>query len=51
MYTTRKTAIGLCDPWQSLDMDRRILPRLETAEIRQKRIDQMHAKEHNKPKS
>lgn len=51
MYTTRCTAIGLCDPWDSLNMDRSVLPKLETAEIRRKRIEQMHAAESHKPKS
>ena len=50
MYTTRCTAIGLCDPNVSLDMDRNILPKLETADMRRKRMEQMHAAE-NKPKS
>lgn len=50
MYTTRCTSIGLCDPEDSLRMDRSVLPKLETAEIRRRRIEQMHAME-NKPKS
>ncbi|XP_060574878.1 DNA ligase 1-like isoform X2 [Ruditapes philippinarum] len=50
MYTTRCTAIGLCDPCVSLSMDRNVLPKLETAEIRRKRIEQMHAGD-SKPKS
>ncbi|XP_033726896.1 uncharacterized protein LOC117316433 isoform X4 [Pecten maximus] len=28
-YTTRSTAIGLCDPWIDLRMDKNILPKLE----------------------
>ncbi|XP_060085735.1 myosin-10-like [Ylistrum balloti] len=28
-YTTRSTAIGLCDPWVDLRMDQSILPKLE----------------------
>ncbi|XP_052249512.1 myb-like protein X isoform X2 [Dreissena polymorpha] len=51
MFTTRKTAIGLCDPWQSLNMDRQVLPKLETAEIRRRRIEQMHHLNDPKPKS
>ncbi|KAL4217829.1 hypothetical protein ACF0H5_022568 [Mactra antiquata] len=51
MYTTRCTAIGLCDPYHSLNMDNTVLPKLETAEIRKKRIEQMHASDTNKPKS
>jgi len=51
MFTTRKTAIGLCDPWQSLNMDRQVLPKLETAEIRRRRIDSMHHMAEHKPKS
>jgi len=27
-YVSRNTAIGLCDPWVDLQMDREILPRL-----------------------
>ncbi|XP_045181491.2 myb-like protein X isoform X2 [Mercenaria mercenaria] len=49
MYTTRCTSIGLVDPCDSLSMDRNVLPKLETAEIRRKRIEQMHAA--SKPKS
>ncbi|XP_048728415.2 protein starmaker-like isoform X4 [Ostrea edulis] len=29
-YVSRNTAIGLCDPWTDLRMDRELLPRLET---------------------
>lgn len=50
MFTSRRTAIGLCDPWDSLHMDKTVLPKLETAEIRRKRIEQMHASD-SKPKS
>lgn len=28
-YTTRSTAIGLCDPWIDLRMDKNVLPKLE----------------------
>ncbi|XP_064652837.1 myb-like protein X isoform X2 [Lineus longissimus] len=28
-YMMRKTAIGLCDPWEDLRMDREMLPRIE----------------------
>ncbi|WAR18099.1 hypothetical protein MAR_032693 [Mya arenaria] len=51
MFTTRKTAIGLCDPEKSLHMDREVLPKLETAEIRRRRMEHMHHMGDNKPKS
>ena len=41
-YTTRATAIGLTDPWNSLNMDRSVLPKIETSDMRKKRMDQMH---------
>lgn len=49
MYTTRCTAIGLCDPAISLSMDREVLPKLETAEMKRKRMEMIHAAQ--KPKS
>lgn len=42
MYTSRCTAIGLCDPWDSLHMDKSVLPKIETSEIRRKRMEKMH---------
>lgn len=42
MYTSRLTAIGLCDPWDSLHMDRSVLPKLETSEMRRRRMVKMH---------
>ena len=29
-YTSRQTAIGLCDPWVDLEMDVELLPRIES---------------------
>ena len=42
MYTSRCTAIGLCDPWDSLHMDKSVLPKIETSEMRRKRMEKMH---------
>jgi len=42
-YTSRSTAIGLTDPWDSLNMDRSVLPKIETSEMRKKRMDQMNS--------
>ncbi|KAL3892451.1 hypothetical protein ACJMK2_004656 [Sinanodonta woodiana] len=38
-YLTRNTAIGLCDPWVDLNMDKRFLefPKIETPEEKQKK--------------
>lgn len=42
MYTSRCTAIGLTDPWDSLHMDKSVLPILETSEMRRRRMEKMH---------
>lgn len=47
-YTTRSTAIGLCDPWDSLNMDKTVLPRIETVDMKKKRMEQIYME---KPKS
>ena len=42
MYTSRCTAIGLTDPWDSLHMDNSVLPKIETSEGRRRRMEKMN---------
>lgn len=53
-YVSRNTAIGLCDPWTDLRMDRELLPRLETptkkSRTRAMQKDQKPKKKEKPPK-
>ena len=42
MYTSRCTAIGLTDPWDSLHMDNSVLPKIESSEMRRRRMEKMN---------
>lgn len=42
-YVSRNTAIGLCDPWTDLRMDRELLPRLETPSKKSRAKGQQNA--------
>uniref|UniRef100_A0A8W8MUY4 Halomucin n=1 Tax=Magallana gigas TaxID=29159 RepID=A0A8W8MUY4_MAGGI len=49
-YVSRNTAIGLCDPWTDLRMDRELLPRLETPSKKSRAKGQQNAKKGKKEK-